>query len=72
LLHQHGYEIDAMIYIFFVMIPYDDIFSSMYQIRAKQKSLELTWDVTAEVPNVLIGDAGRLQQCILNLGKKKI
>lgn len=39
----------------------------MLQIRAKQKQLDLSWDVAPEVPKVLIGDAGRLQQCILNL-----
>eukprot|EP00250_Pteridium_aquilinum_P014006 c21715_g2_i1 orf=1260-4529(+) len=39
----------------------------MLQIRAKQKQLDLSWDVAPDVPNVLIGDAGRLQQCILNL-----
>lgn len=39
----------------------------MLQIRARQKQLELSWHVAPDVPNVLIGDAGRLQQCILNL-----
>ncbi|KAH7424053.1 hypothetical protein KP509_12G087400 [Ceratopteris richardii] len=39
----------------------------MLQIRAKQKQLDLFWNIAPDVPNVLIGDAGRLQQCILNL-----
>ncbi|MCO5560219.1 hypothetical protein L7F22_013830 [Adiantum nelumboides] len=39
----------------------------MLQIRANQKELDLSWHVALDVPNVLIGDAGRLQQCILNL-----
>ena len=38
------------------------------QVRAKQKRLNLSWDVSPEVPVHLVGDAGRLQQCILNLG----
>lgn len=38
------------------------------QVRAKQKQLSLSWDVAQDVPVHLVGDAGRLQQCILNLG----
>lgn len=39
----------------------------MLQVRAKQKRLNLSWNVPPEVPVHLVGDAGRLQQCILNL-----
>ncbi|BBN14666.1 protein MpMASE1 [Marchantia polymorpha subsp. ruderalis] len=39
----------------------------MLQVRACQKELDLTWDVAPDVPEHLLGDAGRLQQCILNL-----
>jgi two-component system, sensor histidine kinase and response regulator len=36
-------------------------------IRAHQKGLELACNVQPEVPDVLIGDAGRLRQVLLNL-----
>ena len=36
-------------------------------IRAHRKGLELTADVSPEVPDALIGDAGRLRQVIVNL-----
>ncbi|KAI5082871.1 hypothetical protein GOP47_0002614 [Adiantum capillus-veneris] len=39
----------------------------MLQVRAKQKRLEFSWNVPSDVPIYLVGDAGRLQQCILNL-----
>ncbi|KAH7422099.1 hypothetical protein KP509_13G090600 [Ceratopteris richardii] len=39
----------------------------MLQVRAKQKHLEFSWNVDPKVPVHLVGDAGRLQQCILNL-----
>lgn len=39
----------------------------MLQVRAAQKNLRLSCDVASDVPKCLIGDAGRLQQCILNL-----
>ncbi|MCO5584120.1 hypothetical protein L7F22_038043 [Adiantum nelumboides] len=39
----------------------------MLQVRAKQKRLEFSWNVPPDVPIHLVGDAGRLQQCILNL-----
>lgn len=35
--------------------------------RASQKSLELVFNVTAEVPDSLIGDPGRIRQILLNL-----
>jgi len=35
--------------------------------RASQKGLELALDVAADVPEVVIGDAGRLRQVLLNL-----
>ncbi|MCO5547842.1 hypothetical protein L7F22_001294 [Adiantum nelumboides] len=39
----------------------------MLQVRAAQKNLRLSCDVASDVSKCLIGDAGRLQQCILNL-----
>jgi len=36
-------------------------------LRAHAKSLELAWDVAADVPEFLVGDPGRLQQVIVNL-----
>lgn len=39
----------------------------MLQVRAKQKQLDLSWEVAMDVPDNLVGDPGRLQQCILNL-----
>eukprot|EP00250_Pteridium_aquilinum_P009747 c18902_g3_i1 orf=847-3333(+) len=39
----------------------------MLQVRAAQKNLKLSCDVASDVPTCLTGDAGRLQQCILNL-----
>jgi signal transduction histidine kinase/FixJ family two-component response regulator len=35
--------------------------------RARQKGLALVWQVQPEVPDVLVGDARRLQQVLLNL-----
>jgi two-component system sensor histidine kinase/response regulator len=35
--------------------------------RASQKGLELALDVAADVPEVVVGDAGRLRQVLLNL-----
>eukprot|EP00249_Psilotum_nudum_P024998 c29343_g1_i3 orf=1900-4971(+) len=39
----------------------------MLEVRARQKHLHLSWEVALDVPDHLVGDAGRLQQCILNL-----
>ncbi len=36
-------------------------------VRAHAKDLELTCRIPAEVPDRLVGDAGRLRQCLLNL-----
>jgi signal transduction histidine kinase/CheY-like chemotaxis protein len=36
-------------------------------LRAHQKGLELAFDTTAEVPDALIGDGGRLRQILVNL-----
>jgi PAS domain S-box-containing protein len=36
-------------------------------LRARQKGLKLSWQVPTEVPDQLIGDAGRLQQVLTNL-----
>jgi signal transduction histidine kinase/DNA-binding response OmpR family regulator len=35
--------------------------------RAHQKGLELIWDVSPDVPEVVIGDPGRLRQILVNL-----
>jgi signal transduction histidine kinase/ligand-binding sensor domain-containing protein/CheY-like chemotaxis protein len=35
--------------------------------RAHQKGLEIAFDIHSEVPNFVVGDAGRLRQVILNL-----
>ena len=35
--------------------------------RAEQKGIELVSDIDADVPNALIGDAGRLRQVLVNL-----
>jgi signal transduction histidine kinase/FixJ family two-component response regulator len=39
----------------------------MLALRAHQKNLELAWEVDANVPDDLIGDAGRLRQVLINL-----
>jgi PAS domain S-box-containing protein len=36
-------------------------------VRAHQKGLELVWNVEPDVPDALVGDAGRLRQVLLNL-----
>ncbi len=36
-------------------------------VKAHEKGLELTWRVPRDVPDALVGDAGRLRQIILNL-----
>jgi hypothetical protein len=45
------------------------LFLSACQLRASQKALQLSWEVAPDVPKHVIGDAARLQQCILNLGQ---
>jgi signal transduction histidine kinase len=35
--------------------------------RAQDRGLQLLWEVEGGVPDLLIGDAGKLQQCLLNL-----
>ena len=42
------------------------------QVRATPKNLILSCQISPDVPKCLIGDAGRLQQCILNLGKSML
>jgi signal transduction histidine kinase/CheY-like chemotaxis protein len=39
----------------------------MLALRAHQKDLELVWEVDDDVPDGLIGDAGRLRQALVNL-----
>lgn len=40
----------------------------MLQARAQQRGLKLLWEVDKSVPQTLMGDVGKLQQCLLNLG----
>ncbi len=40
----------------------------MLQTRAQDRGLQLLWEVEGGVPDLLIGDAGKVQQCLLNLG----
>lgn len=40
----------------------------MLQARAQQRGLELVLEVDKGVPQSLVGDVGKLQQCLLNLG----
>ena len=35
--------------------------------KAREKGLDLTCHIDADVPDVLVGDAGRLRQIIVNL-----
>jgi signal transduction histidine kinase/CheY-like chemotaxis protein/ligand-binding sensor domain-containing protein len=39
----------------------------MFALRAAQKGLELVCDIEEEVPEVLVGDPGRLRQVVVNL-----
>jgi signal transduction histidine kinase len=41
----------------------------MLQIRAKERGLQLLWKVDVDVPPIIAGDPGKLQQCLLNLGE---
>ncbi len=44
----------------------DDMVTTL-AVRAQQKGLELACDVSADVPDVLVGDPGRLRQILMNL-----
>ncbi|PYT05004.1 MAG: hybrid sensor histidine kinase/response regulator, partial [Acidobacteria bacterium] len=41
-------------------------------VRAHEKNLELSFDISSDVPDALIGDAGRLRQVIVNLAGNAI
>jgi two-component system sensor histidine kinase/response regulator len=47
----------------------DNLYGSLQEpvLRAQQKGLELRYDVSSEVPEMLTGDPGRLRQIMLNL-----
>ena len=49
--------------------PRDIIGDTMHglAIRAQQKGLELVFSISPDVPMILVGDAGRLQQVLVNL-----
>lgn len=40
----------------------------MMQARARAHGLQLLWDIGDTVPDMVVGDPGKLQQCLLNLG----
>lgn len=40
----------------------------MMQARAQAHNLQLLWHIEGAVPDNLVGDPGKLQQCLLNLG----
>lgn len=40
----------------------------MLHARAQERGLKLLWDVDRGVPHSLVGDVGKVQQCLLNLG----
>ncbi len=40
---------------------------SMFAIRAREKGLEMDWQIAPDVPDQLVGDPGRLRQVIVNL-----
>jgi PAS domain S-box-containing protein len=37
------------------------------RLRARQKTLDLTWHIDSEVPEILVGDPSRLRQILVNL-----
>jgi signal transduction histidine kinase/CheY-like chemotaxis protein len=52
-----------------------DVLSNTMRIlspRADEKGLELTWETLPDVPNHLVGDAGRLRQILTNLAGNAI
>jgi signal transduction histidine kinase len=40
----------------------------MMQARAQAHNLQLLWHIESGVPDRVVGDPGKLQQCLLNLG----
>lgn len=44
----------------------------MMQARACAHNLQLLWDIEGAVPDTVVGDPGKLQQCLLNLGMQYI
>jgi signal transduction histidine kinase len=41
----------------------------MLAARAQERQLELQWSVESSIPELMVGDSGKIQQCLLNLGK---
>ena len=41
---------------------------NMMQARAQALNLQLLWHIDSAVPDKVVGDPGKLQQCLLNLG----
>ncbi|WP_046225677.1 PAS domain S-box protein [Paenibacillus dauci] len=44
-----------------------DSVAELFRVRASEKGTELTVEVASEVPDVLVGDAGRIRQILINL-----
>lgn len=44
----------------------------MLQARAQERGLKLLWEVDRGVPPSLVGDAGKIQQSLLNLGSESL
>jgi len=40
----------------------------MMEVQAHSHNLQLLWHIDGTVPDSVVGDPGKLQQCILNLG----
>jgi two-component system sensor histidine kinase/response regulator len=63
-IEAHKLELDAIP--FRLRDTLDDMLATL-AVRAQQKEIELVCDVSANVPDVLVGDPGRLRQILINL-----